>query len=136
MASPIPSPPQPGAQAQTSTPIRSRVAAAGAGATWWAEGWRKFRPQMGTWIGIVLVYCVVSLLLSEVPHIGAIADWLLTPVFAGGIMLAIIGLIPIWGFWAPNLIWKLFDMFIGLIQAFIFAILSAVYIGTALEEEH
>ena len=87
MASPIPSPPQPGAQAQTSTPIRSRVAAAGAGATWWAEGWRKFRPQMGTWIGIVLVYCVVSLLLSEVPHIGAIADWLLTPVFAGGIML-------------------------------------------------
>jgi len=50
-------------------------------------------------------------------------------IFAGGIMLAIIGLIPIWGFWAPNLIWKAFDMFIGLIQAFIFALLTIIYFG-------
>jgi F-type H+-transporting ATPase subunit a len=50
-------------------------------------------------------------------------------IFAGGIMIAIIGLIPIWGFWAPNLIWKLFDMFIGLIQAFIFALLTIIYFG-------
>lgn len=50
-------------------------------------------------------------------------------IFAGGIMLAIIGLIPIWGFWAPNLIWKAFDMFIGLIQAFIFALLTIIYYG-------
>ncbi len=50
-------------------------------------------------------------------------------IFAGGIMLAIIGLIPIWGAWAPTLIWKLFDMFIGLIQAFIFALLTIIYYG-------
>jgi F-type H+-transporting ATPase subunit a len=50
-------------------------------------------------------------------------------IFAGGIMLAIIGLIPIWGFWGPNLIWKAFDMFIGLIQAFIFALLTIIYFG-------
>ena len=30
----------------------------------------------------------------------------------------------------------LFEIFVAFIQAFIFAILSAVYIGTALEEEH
>jgi F-type H+-transporting ATPase subunit a len=30
----------------------------------------------------------------------------------------------------------LFEIFVAAIQAFIFAILSAVYIGTALEEEH
>jgi len=30
----------------------------------------------------------------------------------------------------------LFEIFIAFIQAFIFAILSAVYIGGALEEEH
>jgi len=30
----------------------------------------------------------------------------------------------------------LFEIFVAVIQAFIFAILSAVYIGTALEDEH
>jgi F-type H+-transporting ATPase subunit a len=52
-------------------------------------------------------------------------------IFAGGIMIAIIGLIPIWGFWGPNVVWKLFDMFIGLIQAFIFALLTIIYFGIA-----
>jgi F-type H+-transporting ATPase subunit a len=52
-------------------------------------------------------------------------------IFAGGIMIAIIGLIPIWGFWGPNIVWKLFDMFIGLIQAFIFSLLTVIYFGMA-----
>jgi F-type H+-transporting ATPase subunit a len=52
-------------------------------------------------------------------------------IFAGGIMLALIGLIPIWGAWAPTLLWKLFDMFIGGIQAFIFALLTVLYFGMA-----
>jgi F-type H+-transporting ATPase subunit a len=52
-------------------------------------------------------------------------------IFAGGIMLALIGLIPWYGLWAPNLIWKLFDMFIGGIQAFIFALLTVLYFGMA-----
>jgi hypothetical protein len=86
MASPFTPQPQAGAQV-TAVPIRSRVAAAGAGATWWTEGWRIFRSQFGTWIGIVFAYFVFSLLLNAVPHIGAVADWLLTPVFIGGIML-------------------------------------------------
>ena len=30
-------------------------------------------------------------------------------IFAGGIMLALIGLMPLYLLWAPNLIWKLFD---------------------------
>ena len=52
-------------------------------------------------------------------------------IFAGGIMLALIGLIPWYGLWLPNLIWKLFDMFIGGIQAFIFALLTVLYFGMA-----
>jgi len=52
-------------------------------------------------------------------------------IFAGGIMLALIGLIPIWGAWMPNILWKLFDMFIGGIQAFIFALLTVLYFGMA-----
>ena len=62
-------------------------------------------------------------------------------IFAGGIMLALIGLIPVYGLWAPNLLWKLFDMFIGGIQAFIFALLTVLYFamagaGHGPDEEH
>ena len=52
-------------------------------------------------------------------------------IFAGGIMLALIGMIPVWAAWFPNVIWKLFDMFIGGIQAFIFALLTVLYFGMA-----
>jgi F-type H+-transporting ATPase subunit a len=43
----------------------------------------------------------------------------------------LIGLIPAYILWAPNLIWKLFDMFIGGIQAFIFALLTVLYFAMA-----
>jgi F-type H+-transporting ATPase subunit a len=52
-------------------------------------------------------------------------------IFSGGIMIALIGLLPFFALWAPNIIWKLFDMFIGLIQAFIFALLTVLYFGMA-----
>jgi F-type H+-transporting ATPase subunit a len=53
-------------------------------------------------------------------------------IFAGGIMLSLIALIP-WYFGMPvaNVVWKLFDMFIGLIQAFIFALLTVLYFAMA-----
>ena len=68
-------------------PFESRVAAAGAGATWWAEGWRMFRSRIGAWVAIIAVYFAISLLLNEAPRLGAIAEWLLSPVLVGGIML-------------------------------------------------
>ena len=52
-------------------------------------------------------------------------------IFAGGIMLALIGLIPFYALWLPNIAWKAFDMFIGAIQAFIFALLTILYFGMA-----
>jgi F-type H+-transporting ATPase subunit a len=52
-------------------------------------------------------------------------------IFAGGIMLALIAGITGWIAWAPNIIWKLFDMAIGGIQAFIFALLVVLYFGMA-----
>lgn len=61
-------------------------------------------------------------------------------ILSGGIMIALIGLLPVWVLWGPNAAWKLFDMFIGLIQAFIFALLTILYFGMAGEthgdEEH
>ena len=52
-------------------------------------------------------------------------------IFAGGIMLALIGLIPLYALWAPNILWKAFDMIIGVIQAFIFALLTVLYFAMA-----
>jgi F-type H+-transporting ATPase subunit a len=52
-------------------------------------------------------------------------------IFAGGIMLALIGLLPAFIFWGPTVIWKLFELFIGGVQAFIFALLTILYFGMA-----
>jgi F-type H+-transporting ATPase subunit a len=62
-------------------------------------------------------------------------------IFAGGILLALIasmtawtvGAIPVGGFLTVvfAILWKLFDMAIGAIQAFIFALLTVLYFGMA-----
>jgi F-type H+-transporting ATPase subunit a len=51
-------------------------------------------------------------------------------IFSGTIMVSLIALFPAWILWAPDVIWKLFDMFIGLIQAFIFALLTILYFSS------
>lgn len=51
-------------------------------------------------------------------------------LFASGIMIALLLAFPIYFFPATiafSVIWKLFDMFIGVIQAFIFALLTILY---------
>jgi F-type H+-transporting ATPase subunit a len=66
--------------------------------------------------GLLMIY-VITLLLGNLPFVGS---WLIGPIFLA--------------------IWKLFDvLFIGLIQAFIFMLLTMVYFGLAregLEEKH
>ena len=57
-------------------------------------------------------------------------------IFAGGIMVTLIALFPAWIMWAPNAIWKAFDLFVGLIQAFIFSLLTILYFGQAMELDH
>jgi F-type H+-transporting ATPase subunit a len=58
-------------------------------------------------------------------------------IFAGGILVALISLFPWWIMWLPNAIWKSFDLFVGAIQAFIFALLTVLYFSQSMElEEH
>ena len=52
-------------------------------------------------------------------------------IFAGGVMLSIIGLLPFWLTPFPTVPWKLFGIFIGAIQALIFALLTILYFGMA-----
>jgi F-type H+-transporting ATPase subunit a len=61
-------------------------------------------------------------------------------LFAGGLMISLIAIFPVWLLWAPTWGWKLFDMFIGGIQALIFSLLTIVYFSFAVnageEEAH
>lgn len=56
-------------------------------------------------------------------------------IFAGGILVGLIALFPPYIMWAPNAVWKAFDLFVGLIQAFIFALLTILYFSQAMEME-
>lgn len=56
-------------------------------------------------------------------------------IFAGTIMVSLIALFPAWLLWAPETAWKLFDMFIGLIQAFIFGLLTVIYFASVRPDE-
>jgi F-type H+-transporting ATPase subunit a len=59
-------------------------------------------------------------------------------IFAGGILVALIAMFPPYIMWLPNAIWKSFDLFVGAIQAFIFALLTILYFSQAMEldEDH
>jgi len=60
-------------------------------------------------------------------------------LFSGGIMIALLLAIPIYFFPATivfSVAWKAFDMFIGVIQAFIFALLTILYYQFAVQEGH
>jgi F-type H+-transporting ATPase subunit a len=60
-------------------------------------------------------------------------------LFSGGIMIALLLAIPIYFFPVSigfSVVWKLFDMFIGVIQAFIFALLTILYYQFAVAEGH
>lgn len=69
-------------------------------------------------------------LVEEIARPITLALRLFGNVFSGVIMVSLIALFPAYILWAPEIIWKLFEMFIGLIQAFIFALLTILYFGS------
>jgi|tagenome__1003787_1003787.scaffolds.fasta_scaffold20974452_4 F-type H+-transporting ATPase subunit a len=80
-------------------------------------------------------------IIEEITKPVSLALRLFGNIFAGGILLALIasltawsvGAIPVGGVLSVvfAVVWKLFDMAIGLIQAFIFALLTVLYFGMA-----
>jgi hypothetical protein len=64
-----------------------RLLAAGDGAAWWGESWRIFCAAPFAWIGIFVVFVVLSIGLVMIPIVGSLVHTVLTPVFAGGVML-------------------------------------------------
>ncbi len=69
-------------------------------------------------------------LIEEIVRPVTLALRLFGNIFSGVIMVSLIALFPAYILWAPDVIWKLFEMFIGLIQAFIFALLTILYFSS------
>jgi hypothetical protein len=63
------------------------VVDAGRGAAWWGEGFRLFTSSFWTWVGIMVIYFIISTVINLVPYVGTLGHWLLTPVFMGGLMM-------------------------------------------------
>jgi F-type H+-transporting ATPase subunit a len=81
-------------------------------------------------------YALVPLnIIEEVMKPVTLALRLFGNIFSGVIMVSLIALFPAYILWAPDIIWKLFDAFIGLIQAFIFALLTVLYFGAVAPAE-
>jgi F-type H+-transporting ATPase subunit a len=76
-------------------------------------------------------YALIPLnLVEEIIKPVTLALRLFGNIFAGTIMLALIAAMPAFVLWLPEILWKLFDAFIGLIQAFIFGLLTVLYLSS------
>jgi hypothetical protein len=85
--------PNPFLSSGSSSPARSgstggaNTVDAGQGWAWILSGFELFKKNPGNWIVIVIVLFVIMVVLSFIPILGAIATFLLMPVFTGGLML-------------------------------------------------
>jgi F-type H+-transporting ATPase subunit a len=82
--------------------------------------------------GGAILLAPINIIIEVFANPLALALRLFGNIFAGTIMVSVIGLLPAYLLWAPNFGWKLFDMAIGLIQAFVFALLTILYFGQAM----
>lgn len=74
-------------------------------------------------------------LISEISRPVSLSLRLFGNIFAGVVMVTLIGLLPPLVLWLPDVLWKLFELFIGVIQAFIFALLTIIYFSFAAGSE-
>jgi hypothetical protein len=66
----------------------ARKVSAGRAIEWYREGWRLFTVSPLAWIGIWLLYIVITIAISIVPLLGGFVNAILGMVLIGGIMIA------------------------------------------------
>lgn len=76
--------------------------------------------------------------IDELAKIVTLSFRLYFNIFVGELLLALILLLPIWGALLPGALWTAISVFIGLVQAFIFTVLTVSYIAVAtqVDESH
>jgi F-type H+-transporting ATPase subunit a len=97
------------------------------------RGWRGYYHHLLTPSPFMLPINIIEELAKPL----TLALRLFGNIFSGVIMVSLIALFPAYILWAPNALWKIFDAFIGLIQAFIFGLLTIIYFSSVRpDEEH
>lgn len=59
----------------------------GAGWTWIADGFGLFKKSPGLWIGMIIVWFVLMMVLGFIPFLGQLASYILGPVLTAGFIL-------------------------------------------------
>lgn len=78
-------PPDSDSPVLNSTP---NVCTAGQSWDWIKQGFNLFKSDPGTWIGMLIVYMIIMVVLGIIPFLGSLATMILGPVFTGGFMIA------------------------------------------------
>lgn len=79
---------------------------------------------------------VIINIIEEVSKPITLAFRLFGNIVAGEILIVILGiLVPMW-IPIPNILWLGFSVFVGLVQAFIFTMLSMSYLASSLQDHH
>ncbi|CRI65012.1 conserved membrane hypothetical protein [Thiocapsa sp. KS1] len=60
---------------------------AGHGWLWITEAWQLFKAQPGAWIGAVVLFYIILILVSIVPWVGGLAVTILTPMLSAGLVI-------------------------------------------------
>ena len=75
---------------------------------------------------------IIIHIIEELARPASLAFRLFGNILAGEVLIIIIlNLAPWWGNWAPHVVWVIFSLAVGVIQAYIFTTLSLVYIAPA-----
>ena len=59
----------------------------GAGWAWIAQGFGLFKKSPGLWVGIIIVWFILMMVLAFIPFIGQLASYVLGPIFMAGFVL-------------------------------------------------
>jgi hypothetical protein len=122
---------------------RARSVPAGHALEWYRGAWRLFQVAPGAWIGIWLLFMVLSAGLSLIPFLGMFVSALLTPVLVAGVMLAAreaqvdghVRVGTLFGGFAthvgPLVLIGLLQLAVWIVFGIIVGILGALYIGFA-----
>ena len=60
----------------------------GSAFTWYSKGFDQFKASPGIWIGLVVLFIVITLVVGMIPFLGSIINIFLGPIFFAGLMLA------------------------------------------------
>jgi F-type H+-transporting ATPase subunit a len=101
-----------------------------------------FHPFPANHIVVKILLMPINILMTTVDELAKPASMglrLFGNMFAGELIFMLIALLPFWIEWIPGGIWAIFHILVITLQAFIFMVLTIVYLSIAhqsLEEEH